>query len=54
MRHERDGQLVSAAEGGEFIRVGEKPGPADQVALYNPQGLWMDANGEVYFSDYDK
>lgn len=53
LRLERDGQLVSAAGGGEFIRVGEKPGPADQVALYNPQGLWMNANGEVYFSDYD-
>lgn len=53
LRVEHEGQLVSVAGGGDFIRVSSKPGAPDQIALYQPEGLWIDANGDVYFSDYD-
>jgi sugar lactone lactonase YvrE len=50
---DRNGRVASAAGGGEFVTMDTKPGAADQVALYNPQALWLDANGDAYFSDYD-
>jgi len=53
LRLDRDGQLVSLAGGGEFTRMSVKPGPANQVALSRPEGMWIDANGDLYFSDYD-
>jgi sugar lactone lactonase YvrE len=53
LRLDPAGQLVSVAGGGDFARTSTKPGPADQVALSHPEGLWFDANGELYFSDYD-
>jgi sugar lactone lactonase YvrE len=53
LRVGHDGQLVSVAGGGDFVRMSSKAGAADQVALYQPEGLWIDANGDVYFSDYD-
>src|SRR5580658_212082 len=53
LRLEHDGQSISAAGGGEFVRMSSKPGTADQVALNHPEGLWIDANGDLYFSDYD-
>jgi len=48
-----DGGLTTVAGGGDFISVGSGPGTAPQVALYYPQGIWPDADGTVYFSDYD-
>lgn len=50
---EHGGRLVSVAGGGEFIKMDTKPGAAEQVALWHPEGLWIDTNGDVYFSDYD-
>jgi streptogramin lyase len=47
------GHTVSVAGGGDFITMDTKPGKADQVALSHPEGLWIDTNGDVYFSDYD-
>jgi sugar lactone lactonase YvrE len=40
------------AGGGEPISD-DHPGPALQVALLYPQGIWLDSNGDVYFSDRD-
>jgi sugar lactone lactonase YvrE len=53
LRLDHDGQLASVAGGGDFITMSTKPGAADQVALNHPEGLWIDANGDLYFSDYD-
>jgi len=53
LRLDRDGQLISVAGGGEFFRMSMKPGSADQVALSRPEGIWIDTNGDPYFSDYD-
>jgi sugar lactone lactonase YvrE len=53
LRLNPDGQLASVAGGGELVSMMGKPGPADQVALHFPEGLWFDANGDIYFSDYD-
>jgi sugar lactone lactonase YvrE len=50
---DRNGRVASVAGGGEFVTMDTKPGPADQVALSYPQALWLDANGDAYFSDYD-
>jgi sugar lactone lactonase YvrE len=47
-----DGDLVSAAGGGSFARMGSEPGLAARVALYNPQGIWLEG-GQVFFSDDD-
>jgi sugar lactone lactonase YvrE len=48
----QQGELTTVAGGGELV-LGDVPGPALQVALYYPQGIWLDANGDVYFSDHD-
>jgi len=53
LRLERNGNLASAAGGGDFISMDTKPGAADRVALDYPQGLWFDSNGDAYFSDDD-
>jgi sugar lactone lactonase YvrE len=53
LRLDRGGQVVSAAGGGNFHSMSTKPGSADQVALSRPQGMWIDGNGDLYFSDYD-
>lgn len=53
LRLDHDGQLASVAGGGDFITMSTKPAAADQVALNHPEGLWIDANGDLYFSDYD-
>lgn len=53
LRLDRHGSLRSAAGGGEFATTGTNPGAADQVALSYPQAIWLDANGDAYFTDYD-
>lgn len=52
VRRDRNGGLVSAAGGGSFVRMGSTPGLAARVALYNPQGVWLE-NDQVFFSDDD-
>ena len=52
VRWDRNGGLVSAAGGGSFARMGSDPGLAARVALYNPQGVWLEDN-QVFFSDDD-
>ena len=47
-----DGDLVSAAGGGRFARMGSEPGLAARVALYYPQGIWLEGE-QVFFSDDD-
>jgi sugar lactone lactonase YvrE len=49
----RDGRLASVAGGGDFTVTGSEPGLPSQVSLYFPQGIWIDTDGEIYFSDYD-
>lgn len=52
VRVEPNGNLASAAGGGNFARMGSESGLAARVALYIPQGIW--AEGErVFFSDDD-
>lgn len=46
------GDLVSAAGGGNFARMGSEPGLAARVALYNPQGIWVEGE-HVFFADDD-
>ena len=46
-----NGGLSSVAGGGDYALVGKRDGPASQVALDYPQGIWLDDNGDVYFSD---
>jgi len=46
------GNLTVAAGGGS-PGLGEVPGPALQISLNYPQGIWPDGDGHVYFSDYD-
>ena len=53
MRLDRNGDLVSVAGGGNYARVGSEPGLAAHVALTQPQGIWVDSDGEVFFSDND-
>jgi sugar lactone lactonase YvrE len=53
LRVRNDGSLTTLAGGGDFTIAGSDPGDASQVALYYPQGIWLDDNGDVYFSDYD-
>jgi streptogramin lyase len=53
LRRDRNGDLVSAAGGGSFVHMGSEPGLAAQVALFQPQGVWLDSNGDVFFSDDD-
>jgi sugar lactone lactonase YvrE len=52
VRLDRNGGLVSAAGGGSFVRMGSEPGLAARVALYNPQGVWLE-DDQVFFSDDD-
>jgi sugar lactone lactonase YvrE len=52
VRQDRNGGLVSAAGGGSFVRIGSEPGFAARVALYRPQGVWLE-NDQVFFSDDD-
>src|SRR5207244_4965706 len=52
LRLDRDGNLTTVAGGGNPV-LGSEPGSASQVALYFPQGVWIDSDGDVYFSDYD-
>jgi sugar lactone lactonase YvrE len=47
-----DGSLVTLAGGGDPVRFAE-PGPALEVSLNYPQGLWISESGELYFSDND-
>jgi sugar lactone lactonase YvrE len=51
VRLDRFGGLATVAGGGEYTRVGSDPGDADHIALNYPQGIWLDSNGDVYFSD---
>lgn len=53
LRLDRNGKLRSAAGGGEFVTMGTQPGSSTEVALTNPQGIWLDKNNEVFFSDDD-
>jgi len=53
MRLDRNGELITVAGGGEFVRIGTQPGSSTEVALTNPQGIWLDKNNEVFFSDDD-
>jgi sugar lactone lactonase YvrE len=53
MRREPDGDLVSVVGGGSFVNMGTDPGPAVRVALQLPQGVWLDSDGSVFFSDDD-
>jgi len=53
LRLERNGELASLAGGGKFVAMGTEPGFATQVALTRPQGIWLDKNNEVFFSDDD-
>jgi sugar lactone lactonase YvrE len=52
LRLDRNSSLVSAAGGGSFARMGSEPGLAARVALYNPQGVWLE-DDQVFFSDDD-
>jgi len=52
VRRDRNGGLISAAGGGSFARMGSEPGLAARVALYNPQGVWLE-DGQIFFSDDD-
>ena len=52
VRVEPNGDLVSAAGGGNFARMGSEPGLAARVALYYPQGIWLEGD-QVFFSDDD-
>jgi DNA-binding beta-propeller fold protein YncE len=47
-----DGSLVTVAGGGNPARF-EDPGPALEVSLNYPEGLWIGESGEIYFFDYD-
>jgi sugar lactone lactonase YvrE len=49
---DQQGELKTIAGGADAV-LGSKPGPALEVALYSPQGIWVDRNGIIYFSDYD-
>src|SRR6266566_3950137 len=51
MRLDRNGELITVAGGGEFVRIGTQPGSSTEVALTNPQGIWLDKNNEVFLSD---
>ncbi len=53
LRLDRHGELASLAGGGKFTAMGSEPGPSTQVALSRPQGIWLDKNNEVFFSDDD-
>ena len=46
------GDITSAAGGGSPI-YGDGPALAPRVSLNYPQGIWLDENGDVYFSDYN-
>lgn len=46
------GSLVTVAGGGDPIRF-QEAGPALDIALDYPQGLWISEAGDVYFSDND-
>ncbi len=53
MRLDPDGDLTSAAGGGSFVHIGSEAGLAAQVALFHPQGIWLENNNDIFFSDYD-
>jgi len=53
MRLGPDGDLTSVAGGGSFVHMGSEAGLAAQVALFRPQGIWLEKNNEVFFSDDD-
>src|SRR5260370_25436121 len=53
MRLDPDGDLKSAAGGGSFVHIGSEAGLAAQVALFHPQGIWLENNNDIFFSDYD-
>jgi len=53
MRLGPDGDLTSAAGGGSFVHVGSEAGLAARVALFHPQGVWVEKNNDIFFSDYD-
>lgn len=46
------GSLVTIAGGGDPVRF-EEPGPALEVSLNYPQGIWISESGDLYFSDND-
>ena len=53
LRLDPHGELASLAGGGKFVAMGTEPGTATEVALVHPQGIWLDKNNEVFFSDDD-
>jgi sugar lactone lactonase YvrE len=53
MRLDPDGDLTSAVGGGSFVHMGSEAGLAAQVALFHPQGIWLENNNDVFFSDDD-
>jgi sugar lactone lactonase YvrE len=46
------GTLVTLAGGGDPVRFDE-PGPALEVSLNYPEGLWIAETGDIYFADND-
>lgn len=52
LRVDAQGNLTTVAGGGDPVS-GEGPGPALQAALVYPQGIWLENDRDVYFSDHD-
>jgi sugar lactone lactonase YvrE len=52
LRIDSHGDIATVAGGGSGT-LGDEPGPALQVSLNYPQGIWLDQDGTVYFSDHD-
>jgi len=46
-----DGRMTTVAGGGDWVSHSSDPGPALEVALNYPQGVWIDDDGDPYFSD---
>ena len=47
LREGQDGNLAPIAGGRDFITMASGPGEASEVALYYPQGVWLDDNGAI-------
>ncbi|HEY6306836.1 MAG TPA: SMP-30/gluconolactonase/LRE family protein [Candidatus Angelobacter sp.] len=52
LRIDSHGEMSTVAGGGS-PGLGDEPGPALKVALNYPQGIWLEHDGTVYFSDRD-
>src|SRR5207244_10470057 len=53
MRLDRNGELITVAGGGDFVRIGTQAGGAAEVVLTNPQGFGLDEDIEGLFCAHD-